>query len=110
MEPSVIHSEDVKTAILPVAANGIEPSCPQWVSIFRLPFYRTSTQPLFNYFKRILAQVTNPPIDAIREEIVTNATGVLISVRTATLLIEEKPDNCRMLQIHSPILTSAAPS
>lgn len=58
---------------------------------------------MFNYFKQIFAQVTNPPIDAIREEIVTNTTVYLGSDGN---LLEEKPDNCHVLQIQNPILTS----
>ena len=94
--------EDVKTAILPMAANGIEPTAAMGIDI-PLAVLSDKHQPLFNYFKQIFAQVTNPPIDAIREEIVTNTTVYLGSDGN---LLEEKPDNCRMLQIHNPILTS----
>ena len=94
--------EDVKTAILPMAANGIEPTATMGIDI-PLAVLSDKHQPLFNYFKQIFAQVTNPPIDAIREEIVTNTTVYLGSDGN---LLEEKPDNCRMLQIHNPILTS----
>lgn len=60
-------------------------------------------QPLFNYFKQLFAQVTNPPIDAIREEIVTDTT---VYVGDDGNLLEERAENCRVLQIHNPILTS----
>ena len=60
-------------------------------------------QPLFNYFKQLFAQVTNPPIDAIREEIVTDTT---VYVGDDGNLLQEKAENCRVLQIHNPILTS----
>ncbi len=60
-------------------------------------------QPLFNYFKQLFAQVTNPPIDAIREEIITDTT---VYVGDDGDLLEERPENCRVLQIHNPILTS----
>ena len=60
-------------------------------------------QPLFNYFKQLFAQVTNPPIDAIREEIVTDTT---VYVGADGNLLEERPENCTVLQIHNPILTS----
>ena len=49
-------------------------------------------QPLFNYFKQRFAQVTNPPIDAIREEIVTSTT---IYVGKNGNVLEEKPENCQ---------------
>ena len=60
-------------------------------------------RPLFDYFKQLFAQVTNPPIDAIREEIVT-ATSVYVG--RAGNLLEEDPRNCRMLKIRNPILTN----
>ncbi len=59
-------------------------------------------QPLFYYFKQLFAQVTNPPIDAQREEIVTSRT---VYVGTNGNLLEEKPDNCKVLKINNPILT-----
>ncbi len=94
--------EDVKTAVLPMAANGIEPTASMGIDI-PLAVLSDKHQPLFNYFKQIFAQVTNPPIDAIREEIVTNTTVYLGSDGN---LLEEKPDNCHVLQIQNPILTS----
>ena len=51
-------------------------------------------QPLFNYFKQLFAQVTNPPIDAIREEIVTDTT---VYVGPSGNLLEEKSSNCTVL-------------
>lgn len=59
-------------------------------------------QPLFHYFKQLFAQVTNPPIDAIREEIVTSTT---VYVGRDGNLLEEKPENCQVLKIHNPILS-----
>ncbi len=59
-------------------------------------------QPLFYYFKQLFAQVTNPPIDAGREEIVTSRT---VYVGKNGNLLEEKPENCQVLKIDSPILT-----
>ena len=53
-------------------------------------------QPLFNYFKQLFAQVTNPPIDAIREEVVTS-TQRIYQVKTETFL-EEKADNCNSVK------------
>ena len=60
-------------------------------------------RPLFDYFKQMFAQVTNPPIDAIREKIVTS-TAVYVG-RDGNLL-EEKSENCQVLKIHNPILTN----
>ena len=59
-------------------------------------------QPLFNYFKQLFAQVTNPPIDAVREKIVT-CTPVYVGKNGN--LLEEKPENCHVLRIENPILT-----
>lgn len=59
-------------------------------------------QPLFYYFKQLFAQVTNPPIDAQREEIVTSRT---VYVGKNGNLLEEKPENCQVLKINNPILS-----
>ena len=59
-------------------------------------------QPLFSYFKQLFAQVTNPPIDAIREEIVTD-TAVYLGHDGN--LLSENAENCSMLRIQNPILT-----
>ena len=59
-------------------------------------------QPLFYYFKQLFAQVTNPPIDAVREKIVTSTT---VYVGKNGNLLSEKPENCHMLKIENPILT-----
>lgn len=60
-------------------------------------------RPLFDYFKQLFAQVTNPPIDAIREEIVTCST--VYAGKNGNLL-EEAAENCRILKINNPILTN----
>ena len=60
-------------------------------------------RPLFDYFKQIFAQVTNPPIDCIREQIVTS-TSVYVG-RAGNLLVQ-KPENCQVLKINNPILTN----
>ena len=59
-------------------------------------------QPLFNYFKQLFAQVTNPPIDSIREKIVTSTTVYLGKNGN---LLAEKPENCHVLKIENPILS-----
>ncbi len=59
-------------------------------------------QPLFNYFKQLFAQVTNPPIDAQREKIVTSTT---VYVGKNGNLLSEKPENCHVLKIENPILS-----
>ncbi len=59
-------------------------------------------QPLFNYFKQLFAQVTNPPIDAVREKIVI-CTPTYVGKNGN--LLEQKPENCHVLKIENPILT-----
>ncbi len=94
--------EDVKDAILPMARTGAEPTASMGIDI-PLAVLDDRDQPLFNYFKQLFAQVTNPPIDALREEIVTDTTVYLGDDGN---LLEEKPENSRVLQVHNPILTS----
>ena len=60
-------------------------------------------QPLFHYFKQLFAQVTNPPIDAIREEIVTSTT---IYIGEDGNLLKEQAKNCQVLKVNNPILTN----
>ncbi len=62
-----------------------------------------SHKPLFNFFKQLFAQVTNPPIDAIREEVVTSTSVYLGKDGN---ILEEKPENCHVLKINHPILTN----
>ncbi len=94
--------EDVKNTILPMARTGAEDTAAMGADI-PLAVLSDHDQPLFNYFKQLFAQVTNPPIDAIREEVVTDTT---VYVGDDGNLLEEKPGNCRVLQIKNPILTS----
>ncbi|MBQ9421491.1 MAG: glutamate synthase large subunit [Lachnospiraceae bacterium] len=93
--------EQVKDSILPMARTGQEATAAMGADE---PLAVLSRQypPLFDYFKQQFAQVTNPPIDAIREECVTDTTVYL--GRDGNLL-EECPENCRVLQINNPILT-----
>ncbi len=94
--------EDINDAILPMAKNGTEPTASMGTDI-PLAVLSEKHQPLFNYFKQLFAQVTNPPIDALREEIVTDTT---VYVGSDGNLLEEKAENCSVLQIKNPILTS----
>ena len=94
--------EDVNTMILAMARAGAEPSGAMGTDT---PLAVLSDQhpPLFNYFKQRFAQVTNPPIDAIREKVVTS-TSVYIGAHGN--LLEDKPENCKVLKVHNPILTN----
>ncbi|MGN0299528.1 MAG: glutamate synthase large subunit [Lachnospiraceae bacterium] len=94
--------EQLRTMILPMALNGSEPISAMGADS-PLAVLSKEHQPLFNYFKQNFAQVTNPPIDAIREEIVT-ATNVYIG--SDGNLLEESAENCKMLRVDNPILTN----
>ncbi len=94
--------EDVMTSILPMAKNGAEQIASMGTDS-PIPPLSHEPQPLFNYFKQLFAQVTNPPIDAIREEIVTSTT---VYLGESGNILEEKPENCKVIKIHNPILSS----
>ena len=94
--------EDVKTSILPMALTGTE-QISAMGNDTPLAVLSDRNQPLFNYFKQLFAQVTNPPIDAIREEVVTSTT---VYVGSEGNILEESPENCKVLRVNNPILTS----
>lgn len=94
--------EELQQSILPMALNGGENTGAMGIDV-PLAVLSNQHQPLFNYFKQLFAQVTNPPIDSIREEVVTSTTVYLGS---AGNVLEEKEANCNMLQINNPILTN----
>ena len=85
--------EEVKDAILPMARDGAEPTAAMGVDT-PLAVLSEKHQPLFSYFKQLFAQVTNPPMDAIREEIVTDTT---VYVGSGGNLLEERAG-----ELHSP--------
>lgn len=93
--------DEIKNQILPMAINGIEVTAsmghdkPLAVLSEKHPL-------LFSYFKQLFAEVSNPPIDSIREEIVTDTN---IYIGTDGNLLNANGDNCHMLQVDSPILT-----
>ena len=94
--------EDIKTSILPMAKNGAEPVAAMGADS-ALPPLSNTNPPLFNYFKQLFAQVTNPPFDAIREEIVTSTS---VYIGEDGNILEEKGENCCVLKVNNPILTS----
>ena len=93
--------EDVMSTILPMAKDGSEQISSMGIDS-PIPPLSKEPQPLFNYFKQLFAQVTNPPIDAIREEIVTSTT---VYIGEDGNILEEKPENCKVIKVHNPILT-----
>jgi len=94
--------EDLKTSILPMALNGSESIGAMGIDT-PLAVLSNKHQPLFNYFKQLFAQVTNPPIDSIREKVVTSTT---VYLGTDGNVLEEKAENCKQLKINDPILTN----
>ena len=94
--------DEMKQSILPMAKNGSEAIAAMGVDT-PLPVLSKTNHPLFHYFKQLFAQVTNPPIDAIREEIVTSTT---VYIGTEGNILEETPKNCNVLKVNNPILTN----
>ena len=94
--------ESLKDSILPMAKNGVEGTAAMGTDT-PLAALSGNREPFFNYIKQRFAQVTNPPIDSIREEVVTSTT---LYIGEAGNVLEEKPENCRVLKINNPILTN----
>ncbi len=94
--------EEVETSIKNMALNGGEGTAAMGIDT-PLAVLSDKHQNLFNYFKQLFAQVTNPPIDAIREEVVTSTT---VYIGADGNLLEEKAENCKMLKVNNPILTN----
>ena len=94
--------EEYRTSIRNMALNGAEGIGAMGVDT-PLSVLSKEHQPLFHYFKQLFAQVTNPPIDAIREEIVTSTT---IYIGEDGNLLKEQAKNCQVLKVNNPILTN----
>ncbi len=94
-------NEDVNDEILPMALNGVEPTASMGHDV-PLAVLSKQHQLLFNYFKQLFAQVTNPPIDSLREKIVTDTT---VYIGSDGDLLNEKGKNCTVLEVNNPILT-----
>ena len=94
--------EDIRSILLPMAKEGIEPLGSMGNDT---PLAVLSDQPqlLYGYFKQLFAQVTNPPIDAQREAIVTSTDTYIGSDGS---LIDPQPINCRQIRIHYPLITN----
>lgn len=93
--------EEYRNSIYSMALNGSEQIGAMGVDT-PIAALSEEYQPLFYYFKQLFAQVTNPPIDAVREKIVTSTT---VYVGKDGNLLQENPENCRVLKINHPILT-----
>ena len=95
--------EDLRVNIGPMAQNAIQPVGSMGTDT-PLAVLSDKPQLLYNYFKQLFAQVTNPPIDPIREELITSTTLTLGSEGN---LVEPKPESCRLLRLSIPILKNS---
>jgi glutamate synthase domain-containing protein 2/glutamate synthase domain-containing protein 1/glutamate synthase domain-containing protein 3 len=94
--------EDLRMILSPMASKGEEPVGSMGTDT-PLACLSDRPQSLFNYFKQLFAQVTNPPIDPIREEIVMSLISYIGSERN---ILSEEPENCHMLKLTHPLLTN----
>ncbi len=94
--------EDLRVIIAPMVNNVVEPVGSMGKDT---PIAVLSQRPrlLYEYFKQLFAQVTNPAIDAIREELIT-ATGVMLGPERN--ILDPKPENCMRIRLASPVLTN----
>src|SRR6202050_4880639 len=96
--------EDLRMILGPMASKGEEPVGSMGTDT-PLACLSDKPQSLFNYFKQLFAQVTNPPIDPIREEMVMSLISYIGSERN---ILEEAPENCHMLRLAHPLLSNRA--
>jgi len=94
--------EDLRLILTPMGRDGVEPIGSMGTDT-PLAVLSNKPQLLYNYFKQLFAQVTNPPIDCIREEIVTST---LTTLGTEGNLLKPEAKSCRQIQIDSPILSN----
>jgi len=94
--------EELKMILAPMAANGQEPVGSMGTDT-PLAVLSEKSPLLFQYFKQLFAQVTNPPVDPIREEMVMSAQTTIGSEQN---LFEETPLHCRQLKLNNPILSN----
>ena len=94
--------EDLRILLAPMAAKGEEPIGSMGTDV-PLACLSDRPQSLFNYFKQLFAQVTNPPIDPIREELVMSLISYIGNERN---ILDETPENCHTLKLPHPILTN----
>src|SRR5579859_7048167 len=94
--------EDLRIIMAPMARDGVE-AVGSMGTDTPLAVLSDKSQSLYNYFKQLFAQVTNPPIDCIREELITSAETTIGSERN---LLKPEPESCRLLELKTPILTN----
>jgi glutamate synthase (ferredoxin) len=94
--------EDLRFILGPMAKDGVQPLGSMGTDT-PLAVLSNKPQLLYNYFKQLFAQVTNPPIDPIREEIITS-TETMVGSRGG--LLNPKPESCALIKLKQPILTN----
>jgi len=95
-------TEDLRILMAPMAKQGVE-AVGSMGTDTPLAVLSDKPQLLYNYFKQLFAQVTNPPIDCIREEIITSSETTIGSERN---LLKPEPESCHLIELKSPILTN----
>ena len=95
--------EELKMIIVPMATDGAEP-IGSMGNDTPLAVLSDRPQLLANYFKQLFAQVTNPPLDAIREEIITS---MITTIGSEGNLLDSRPEQCRLLRLETPVITNA---
>jgi len=95
--------EDLKVIITPMATDGAEP-IGSMGNDTPLAVLSDRPQLLGNYFKQLFAQVTNPPLDAIREEIITS---MITTIGSEGNLLDTTPEQCRLLRLETPVISNA---
>ncbi|MGI9229279.1 MAG: glutamate synthase large subunit [Gammaproteobacteria bacterium] len=96
-------NEDLRVLVAPMVANGLEPIGSMGTDT-ALAVLSNRSRMLYDYFKQLFAQVTNPPLDGIREELVTQ---VATTIGPEANLLQPGPDSARRIRINSPLLSNA---
>jgi len=94
--------EDLKVIMAPMVANGLEPTGSMGTDA-ALAVLSNRPRLLYDYFKQLFAQVTNPPLDGIREELVTQ---VATTIGPEGNLLKPAPESCHQIKLKSPMLTN----
>src|SRR6059036_156095 len=94
--------EDLRILLLPMAKNGEEPVGSMGTDT-SLAVLSNRPRPLYDYFKQLFAQVTNPPLDQIREELVTAMESTVGPERN---LLKPEPESCRQIVLKDPVLSN----
>jgi len=95
--------EDIERLMIPMALEGKEPISSMG-NDSPIAVLSDKPQVLFSYFRQLFAQVTNPPIDPIREELVMSLTGFIGSHQAN--MLEPNPDHCKVVKLKSPVITN----